>query len=92
MSFFYVLRNSFVTLSFLRYLVVDEADKLLDQHYSQWLPKLLVAVAGDKQSVTRGMLKNNQRTLKDTLLNLCTDADGLRLLQNTHISSKVHNM
>ena len=58
--------------------MVDEADKLLDQTFSQWLPKLMVAIATDKneQNVIRG-----QRSLENTLIDLCGDVDRLRLLQ-----------
>lgn len=79
-----------MSLSFLRYLVVDEADKLLDQHYNQWLSKLLVAVATDKESDRGGGTIRGQRTLCDTLLNLCTDVNGLRLLRNSQINSMVN--
>ena len=41
-------------LRYLRFLVVDEADKLLDQQFQEWLPKLLDAVraAGGQRGVT----------------------------------------
>ncbi|CAI8045844.1 ATP-dependent RNA helicase DDX51 [Geodia barretti] len=43
-------RGSFVSLQFLRYLVIDEADKLLSQQIYSWLPLLLLKATTTSQS------------------------------------------
>lgn len=73
-------RSSFATLSSLRYLVVDEADKLLDQTFNQWLPKLLVAIATDK-SVIIDHFSKGQVLLENTMIGLCGNAERLKLLR-----------
>lgn len=42
----------------MRFLVIDEADRLLDQSYHGWLGKVLKA-AYNKQSTTNGFIKTD---------------------------------
>ena len=72
---------SFASLASLRFLVIDEADKLLDYHFNQWLPKLLHAVAVDKATPTRrGMGK---LSLASAMQGMCGNVQRLRLLGTT---------
>ena len=88
-----MIRNSFSTLRHLRYLVIDEADKLLDHHFNQWLPKLLSAVETDKRALKQDKIRGGQHSscgLRDTLLNLCSSSERLQLMLKDHGHSKVH--
>ena len=70
--------NSFASLGFLRFLVIDEADKLLDYHFNQWLPKLLKAVSHDK--TTPKGCGSGRRSLAETLQGLCLHPGRFHLM------------
>ena len=74
-------RASFPTLRYLRFLVVDEADKLLGQQFQQWLTKLLDAVSRDREQQSHW-----ERSLEETLHGLCTGSAILRTLHQGHRS------
>ena len=57
------------TLHHVRFLVIDEADRLLDQSYHDWLSKVLKA-AYNKQS-TSGVIKNDRFGVHYKLINQC---------------------
>jgi hypothetical protein len=58
--------------------VIDEADKLLDYHFSQWLPKLLKAVSCDKVS-PKGF-GYDKTSLEETMQGLCLHPEKFRLM------------
>ena len=60
--------------------MIDEADKLLDHHFNQWLPKILTAVEGDKEE---DKIRGDQKpltSLRNTLLRQCTTSERLQLM------------
>lgn len=78
-----LFRKSFSTLRHLRYLVIDEADKLLGHHFNEWLPKILSAVETDKVAERRGTVRGNPLSmsgLSNTLLGLCASPERLQLM------------
>ena len=71
--------------------MIDEADKLLDQHFNQWLPKILSSVKTDK---TKGesQFGGGQRSvssLRDTMVGLCVSSERLHLMYEDDRRSKV---
>ena len=84
-------RNSFSTLRHLRYLVIDEADKLLDQHFNQWLPKILSSVKTDKtkRGSSFGGSQRSVSSLRDTMVGLCVSSERLQLMYKDDRRSKV---
>lgn len=81
--------SSFPSLEYLRFLVIDEADKLLDYHFNQWLTKLLKAVSSAKTTPSkRGF---DMMSLERTLQNLCGHPERFQLLSQPRMenSSKV---
>ena len=68
-------RFSFVTLRYLRFLVLDEADKLLSHQFQQWTSKLWDAVSQDRERSHHGEL-----SLEETLHGLCTSSSLLHML------------
>ena len=83
------IRHSFCTFRHLRYLVIDEADKLLDHHFNQWLPKILSAVEVDKKQEKIKTGQKSLTSLRDTLLGQCSTSERLRLMFEDHGNSKV---
>ena len=74
----------------LRYLVIDEADKLLDHQFNQWLPKILTAVEDDKkEDKIRGGQKSLM-SLRNTLIRQCTTPERLQLMFEDQGDSKVY--
>lgn len=69
-------RMSFPTLRYLRFLVVDEADKLLGQQFQQWLTKLQDAIARDREQ--------QRQSLEETVHGLCTSSAMLHMLHQSH--------
>ena len=70
--------------------MIDEADKLLDHHFNQWLPKILTAVEDDKkEDKIRGGQKS-LTSLRNTLLRQCTTSERLQLMFEDQGNSKVH--
>ena len=87
--------GSFATLRFLRFLVIDEADKLLAQHFNQWLPKLLKAVSHDKTTIER--FRSHDKTtpkgcglgkLEETLQGLCVHPQRYLLMKSKNQRQK----
>jgi len=68
-------RLSFVTLRYLRFLVLDEADKLLSHQFQQWMSKLWDAVSQDRERGHHG-----EPSLEETLHGLCTSSSLLHML------------
>ena len=69
--------------------MIDEADKLLDHHFNQWLPKILTAVEGDKED---DKIRGDQKpltSLRNTLLRQCTTSERLQLMFEDQGHSKV---
>lgn len=69
--------------------MIDEADKLLDHHFNQWLPKILNAVEGDKEE---DKIRGDQKpliSLRNTLLRQCTTSERLQLMFEDQGHSKV---
>ena len=71
-------RLSFATLLYLRFLVLDEADKLLSHQFQQWTTKLWHAVSQDRQQGHHA-----EPSLEEALRGLCTST---ALLQTLHTS------
>ena len=69
--------SSFATLRCLRFLVLDEADKLLDQEFQEWLPRLLETVSCEKPAA---LLGGGKETLASVLLEQCCVPVTLRLM------------
>jgi superfamily II DNA/RNA helicase len=69
--------------------VIDEADKLLDHHFNQWLPKILTAVEDDKKEVKAGGGQKSLTSLRNTLLSQCATSERLQLMCEDHGHSKV---
>ena len=89
-----LFRRSFATLRHLRFLVIDEADKLLDHLFNQWLPKILSAVETDKyglkgHSAMGGRQQQSVIGLRDTLIGLCSFPKNLQLMVENDRYSKV---
>ncbi len=83
--------GSFASLACLRYLVIDEADKILDYHFNQWLPKLLEAVASDKDA-HHGHGRHRGELLSGSLLSVCSQRDIFRLQKaSLGLQSKVQD-
>ncbi len=72
--------GSFSSLGFLRYLVIDEADKLLDYHFNQWLPKLLATVSRDKAAPKGCGFRGT--SLEETLEGLCLHPERFQLMRH----------
>ena len=99
-SFFFInllfyLRRSFASLAFLRFLVIDEADKILDYHFNQWLPKLLQALSASK--ATPPGSKPRAELLGESLLSQCSSHEVFRLMRracssfsNGKVSGNMH--
>ena len=69
--------------------MIDEADKLLDHHFNQWLSKILSSVEADKkQDKTRGG-RNSLTSLRDTLLGQYSTPERLQLMFEDGGHSKV---
>ena len=68
--------SSHAVLRSLHYLILDEADKLLKQSSSPWLPHLLAVIASHKTPRRTSSLKN-------TLIGQCACPHELMLLQST---------
>lgn len=73
-------RLSFATLRYLRFLVLDEADKLLSHQFQQWMTKLWHAVSQYRQQGSRG-----EPSLEETLHGLCTSTSLLQILNTSLI-------
>ena len=58
--------------------MIDEADKLLDYHFNQWLPKLLAMVSHDK--ATPKGCGYGKTSLEETMQNLCLHPEKFRLM------------
>ena len=73
--------------------MIDEADKLLDHLFNQWLPKILSAVERDKHGLKgQGTMVGKQQSvsgLKDTLIGLCSSPEKLQLMAKDDRNSKV---
>ena len=74
-------RLSFATLRYLRFLVLDEADKLLSHQFQQWTTKLWHAVSQDRQQGHHG-----EPSLEEALHGLCTSTSLLQTLNTTPIN------
>ncbi len=70
--------GGFSSLGSLRFLVIDEADKLLDYHFNQWLPKLLKAMSRDK-ATPRGCGLGGGAWLEGSLQKLCLHPERFKL-------------
>ena len=69
--------------------MIDEADKLLDHHFNQWLSKILTAVEGDKK---QDKIREGQKSLtrlRNTLLGQCATSERLQLMFEDYGHSKV---
>ena len=69
--------------------MIDEADKLLDHHFNQWLPKILTAVEADKKEYKIGKGQRSLSGLRDALLSQCSTSERLRLMFEDQGHSKV---
>lgn len=70
--------------------MIDEADKLLDHQFNQWLPKILTAVEDDKkEDKIRGGQKSLM-SLRNTLIRQCTTSERLQLMFEDQGHSKVY--
>ena len=77
-------RSSFATLQCLRFLVIDEADKLLDQRFQEWLPRLLEAVHCESPpAVGGGGGGGGGGALASVLYEQCSDPALLRLMASS---------
>ena len=74
-----VCRGWLSSLRSVRFLVIDEADKLLDYHFSYWLPKLLEAVSRDKAAPGGcGLGSGGVWSLEGQLRKLCLHPERFR--------------
>ena len=73
-------RLSFATLRYLRFLVLDEADKLLSHQFQQWTTKLWHAVSQDREQGHHG-----EPSLEEMLHGLCTSTSLLQKLNTSLI-------
>ena len=69
--------------------MIDEADKLLDHHFNQWLPKILSSVEADKKQDKTTGGRNSLTSLRDTLLGQCSTPERLQLMLEDGGHSKV---
>lgn len=69
--------------------MIDEADKLLDHHFNQWLSKILTAVEADKKQDKIREGHKSLTSLRNTLLGQCATSERLQLMFEDHGHSKV---